>query len=171
VAALLHEWLAGLAEEFARVDALAQLVGNETDPRKALELLEEWERALGFPDEDFAIADTLQRRRSFLHWRYTDAGGASPQKLVDDAAVFGFIVTIDEYLPFRADEGCADDQHLDALWTHAFQVNAPAETIIYFRADESAAGERIEDYGNAELEALITRQKPAHTVALFAYGG
>jgi uncharacterized protein YmfQ (DUF2313 family) len=39
-----------------------------------------------------------------------------------------------------------------------------------FRAGLSAAGERLRTWGNDTLECKLNQLKPAHTIALFAYG-
>jgi uncharacterized protein YmfQ (DUF2313 family) len=162
--------LDALAQECARVDAMAVLLINESFPDTTQLLLPNWERVAGLPDECSQPAETLQLRRKALLAKVAARGGCTKQYFIDIALTFGFEITITEFNEFRVDHGRVEDPLCGEAWEFTFQVNAPEETINYFRAGESTAGEPLRNWGNERLECLINRLKPAQTLALFAYG-
>lgn len=168
---VLGRTLDGLAKEFARVDARAGALPEEADPRSATELLPDWERVAGLPDNcRNTLRDTLQDRRADLLSKITSSGGQSRAYFVEVAAAQGYDITIEEFRPFRAEESSAEDPVYDEDWLHAWRVRAPATSATFFRAGQSTAGEPLQAWGNDSLECRINQIKPAHTIALFAYG-
>ncbi len=167
--ATLTKFLAGLAEELARVDARAQVLIEEADPRTTLELLPDWERVAGLPDTCTVQPDTLQERRAALVAKLTALGGASRQYFIDVAAALGFAITITELGPFLAGHSAAGDAAGSEAWRPVWRVNAAEFTITSFAAGISAAGEPLRDWGNEILECVLRRLKPAHTEIEFFY--
>lgn len=159
-----------LADEAGRVDARGEVLIEEVDPRSSVELLLDWARVVGLPDPCSGWPPTTEGIRNAILERLTTPGGQSPQYFIDLAAKHGFTITIEEYEPFRVDDGHVDDllngDDVNFLWT----VHAPEETSIPFRVDSSGVDESLDYFGNAELECLINRFKPAHTRVIFAYG-
>ncbi len=45
------------------------------------------------------------------------------------------------------------------------------DNIVYFRAGQSLAGERLVEFGDPIIEAFFKELKPAHTYCYFAYKG
>ena len=43
------------------------------------------------------------------------------------------------------------------------------DTFRYFRADNSAAGDALESWGNAEMQCRLSKIAPAHTILIFGY--
>lgn len=164
------------ADELARIDARASDLLEESDPGTALELLGDWERVAGLPDACTPAPDSIAERRAALIARLTGQGGQTPAYFVELAASIGYVITIDEFRPFRAGMRCGERLY-DTAWAHAWRVNVqPAAvdtgsgvSVRYFRAGQSRAGERLVGYGSLDLECLITRARPAHTIVLFAY--
>lgn len=151
---LLMRLLHGLAEELARVHQRTLDLIGELDPRTTSEMIDDWERALGLPDPCAEPPATLEARRAEVVRKLTKTGNQSPQFFIDVAALFGFTVTITEFYdadPFK------------------WRVNAPEETVTYFRAGAGRAGDRLATWGNHLLECVIERLKPAHTTVVFAY--
>jgi uncharacterized protein YmfQ (DUF2313 family) len=169
-AAMLTEVLSAWSAELARVDQRADDLLNEGDPRITLELLPDWERVAGLPDPCAGAPETVAERRDRLVGRLTSRGGQSRQYFIDLAASYGFIITITEFQPLRVGFR-AGDRCYGIAWAFAWQVNAPEETVRIFRAGQSFAGEPLASWGNAILECVTSRLKPAHTHAIFAYGG
>lgn len=165
----LDDLLGAMAEELARIDARAEGLFNETDPRTTLELLDEWEAVAGLPDTCTDQADTLAERRDVLHAKITSIGNQSRQYFIDLAAALGYTVTITEFRPFVAGSN-AGDALTNGDWIFTWRVNAPAVTERIFVAG-SAAGEPLRDWGNEILECVINKYKPAHTLVQFGYGG
>lgn len=163
------------ADELARIDGRAADLFEETDPRSTLELLTDWERVAGLPDNCIPAPDSIAERRAALLARLTGQGGQSRAYFIDLAASMGYAVTMDEFAVFAAGSLAGDDLN-DDDWAHAWRVNVlpPAVdtgigfTITYFTAG-SDAGERLAGFGSLDLECVISRARPAHSVVLFSY--
>lgn len=162
--------LDGLATELARVDGRAWQLVEEADPRTTAELFLDWERVAGLPDacaEAFGGEQTLDQRRVALVAKLVTLGGQSPAYFIGLAAALGYAITITE---FHA-ETVNDDVNYplyDEAWTFAWQVNAALNTFTEFTAN-STVSDPLAAWGNALLECVINRLKPAHTLAIFSY--
>lgn len=167
----LHDLLDGMSIELSRLDGRASVLPQEANPATSLELLPDWERVVGLPDKcSGVIEETLQGRRNALLTKLTSTGGQSPTYFIELAASLGYTVTIEEFRPFRAGVSVAGDLLTNGPWVHTWLIRAPEVSITEFRAGLSAAGERLRTWGNDTLECKINQLKPAHTIALFAYG-
>lgn len=162
--------LQALADELARVDGRAQQLVEEADPRTTAELFFDWERVAGLPDacaQAFGGDQTMAQRRAALVGRLTTLGGQSPAYFIGLAATLGYAITITE---FRAH--CVNDDVeyplYDTAWNFAWQVNAALNTVTEITVD-STADDPLAAWGNALLECVIKRLKPAHTTVLFSY--
>jgi uncharacterized protein YmfQ (DUF2313 family) len=161
--------LDGMAQELARIDARADELTVEVNPLTTNELLPDWERVAGLPDNCAAeLADTVQGRRQALVAKLTGTGGQSRQYFIDVAAALGYTITITEFDLFHVGDPVGLPLYGDD-WQFAWQVNAPATTIVDFRVGESTVGEPLRSWGNDDLECKINQLKPAHTVAIFSY--
>lgn len=167
----LHDLLDGMSIELARLDGRASALPQEANPASSLELLSDWERVAGLPDKcSGALEETLQGRRNALLAKLTSTGGQSVGYFIDLAATLGYTVTIEEFRPFRAGMSVAGDALTNGPWVHTWLIRAPEVSVTEFRAGLSAAGERLRTWGNDTLECKLNQLKPAHTLALFAYG-
>lgn len=168
--ALLTRMLDGFAEEFARIDARADQLIDEADPRTTYELLADWERVAGLPGHCAALAAvdlTVEQRRAALVAKLTERGGQSRAYFIALAARLGFTVTITEYHEWSV----LDDVEAALAgpeWNFAWAVNAPLNTVVEWTV-ESDVEMPFAVWGNELLECAITEDKPAHTVALFVY--
>lgn len=167
----LYKAMDSFSQELERIDARSWDLIKETDPRTTFELISDWERVLGLPDECAGQAQTLQGRRNEILSKLTSSGSINRQFYIDLAASLGFEVTITEFRPFRAGLSVAGDALTNGDWIYAWRVNAPQNTIAYFRAGMSSAGEPLAVWGNDILECVIRKRAPAGTIVLFCYGG
>jgi uncharacterized protein YmfQ (DUF2313 family) len=88
----------GLAEYWGFVDSRAgDLLEQESDPRKTLELLPDWERAWGLPDPCYTAPLTIDERQLALVMRMTMVGSQSREFFISVAAMIGYTITISEY--------------------------------------------------------------------------
>jgi uncharacterized protein YmfQ (DUF2313 family) len=158
-----------LAAGFARLHrAVARLLVVEADPRTVEDLLPEWERAFGLPDPCVADAETtIVERRRVLTAKVAAKGGQSRAFLIALAAAHGYEVTIDEFRPATCVDPCDTPVYGDE-WAYAFRVNA-AELNVTWATCVDLCNVPLRTWGNARLECLIDRAKPAHTIALYAY--
>ncbi|MEQ5769997.1 DUF2313 domain-containing protein [Halomonas sp. H33-56] len=163
--------LRSLAEEPARVDQRAVELLREADPRRALEMLDDWERNYGLPEVCSGIGEqTLQQRRDALVSKIVTTGGQSRGYFIGVAEALGYAITIEEFRPFRVGMNRVGDPLTNGDWQFTWRVRAPAVTVRAFRTGRSAVGEPLRQWGNAELECKLTRLQPSHTILQFAYG-
>ena len=162
--------LDALAIELARIDARFDQLPVEAIPTTTTELLPDWERVAGLPDNcSGTIADTIQGRRADLVSKLTARGGQSRAYYIEVAAALGYTITILEFRPFRAGAGVAGGAITNDEWQFTWRIIAPNTTITEFRAGLSSAGEPLRRWGNQALECRMNQIKPAHTILQFAY--
>jgi uncharacterized protein YmfQ (DUF2313 family) len=161
--------LRGLAEEFSRIDGRGDDLLREVVPTTSIELLSDWERVAGLPDECITSSQTIQERRNALLGRLAGTGGQSAAFFIEVAKNLGYTVTITEFKPFRAGISRAGDALTNGDWVYAFRVNAPATTVSEFRAGIGSVGEPLRTWGNDLLECVLRRIRPAHTIIIFGY--
>lgn len=167
----LHDLLDGMSIELARVDARGEALPTEANPISTNELLSDWERVAGLPDKcSGVLEETLQGRRSALLTKLTSTGGQSAPYFIELAGALGYEVTIEQFKPFRVGMSRAGDSLTNGDWVFTWLIRAPEVSITSFRVGLSAVGERLRTWGNDALECKINQLKPAHTIALFAYG-
>ncbi|MGS1033322.1 putative phage tail protein [Burkholderia glumae] len=140
-------------------------------PSTAVELLPEWEAALGLPDPCAGESPSLAQRQAQVVARFTNNGGASIAYFVNYAKTLGFDIGISEFTPFRAGQQAAGDSCGEEGWAHTWRINAPSTTINYFRASASTAGEPLATWGNSVLLCEMNTLKPAHTLVIVANPG
>jgi uncharacterized protein YmfQ (DUF2313 family) len=161
--------LNAIAQTCARIDANSVLLLNESFPDTTTQLLPNWERIAGLPDDCSVLGDTYQIRRLNLIAKLTSRGGQSKSYFIEVAASLGYTVTITEFKPFRVSISRVGDPLCDATWLFVWQINSQLNTITWFRAGNSAAGEPLASWGNTRLECIMKKYKPAHTIVQFAY--
>jgi len=167
----LHDLLDGMSIELARVDGRGETLPIEANPASTNELLSDWERVAGLPDKcSGVLEETLQGRKNALLAKLSSTGGQSPAYFIELASVLGYDVTIEEFRPFRVGRSRAGDALTNGPWAFTWLIRAPEVSVTSFRVGLSAVGERLRTWGNDTLECKINQLKPAHTIALFAYG-
>lgn len=149
----------GLGDELARVEQRGKALVEETDPRTATETLAEWERMLGLPDEDIlAIPATNAERRTAIIQKLLRTGGQSAAYYEGIALAAGWVVyVVDGYGDTVARCGTAEcgDPMNGTAWAFVWRVDV----------DYSVTGA----LSSAELERVLTRISPAHTIVFFNY--
>jgi uncharacterized protein YmfQ (DUF2313 family) len=161
---------AGLAPTWVRHTQQNNNLLVDAFPATAVQLLPEWEAALGLPDPCAGESPTLQGRQAQVVARFGGSGGQSIPYYVGYAKTLGYDVTTTEFAPFRAGQSCAGDSCCSVDWAFTWQINAPPETITYFSAGISSADEPLASWGNSVLECELNEIKPAHTILNFTYG-
>ena len=168
--AALSRLLAALATELARVDGRAMQLVEEADPRTVAELFADWERVTGLPDAcavAFGGDQSMSQRRAALVGRLTTMGGQSSAYYVGLAAALGYAITISEFSEHSVNDNVEHPLY-GAAWNFAWQVNAALNTVTEFTID-STVDDPLATWGNALLECVINRLKPAQTTVLFSY--
>jgi uncharacterized protein YmfQ (DUF2313 family) len=179
----------GLAEYWGYVDTrAADLLENESDPRKTLELLPDWERNWGLPDPCMLNPPTsIGARRLALVAKMTMLGGQSRQFFLDVSNAYGYgNITITEYAPYMPGVSRVGDQsgiynpgdpdhyrwqlgpaEMRFYWT----IHVGSLSLEYFRCNSSVCGvNRLLEIGTAaDLECILDKLKPAHTEIVYDY--
>lgn len=159
----------GLGGVYARQTARANQLLVDAFPSGTVELLPEWEEALGLPDPCAGESPTVEQRRAHVVARLTNSGGQSAAYFIAYAAALGYTVSVENYAPFRAGRSRAGDAFADQDWSQTWAVEAPLETITWFRTGIGGAGEPLAAWGNTVLECELNAIKPAHAILQFHY--
>lgn len=168
----MHRLADSLSLELSRIDARLDALPAEALPLTTAEILADWERVAGLPDNcSGLLGPTLGARRADLVAKLASVGGQSRAYYQGVAAAIGFAVFIDEFRPFRAGASRAGDEITNGDWVFTWRVLGPEQTVSQFRAGAGSAGEPLATWGNSALECRIRQLAPAHTVVIFAYGG
>lgn len=137
------------AEEIVAVEAAAEAMLEQIDPRTATDCLEDFERVLGAdPCGRDVTAMSEPDRQALAHQRWTARGGQSIAYFEALAAKRGVQITIEEVHPSEADRLRAGDE----------LVNSPEQFIW-----------RVVMVGLSDVECDIRRAKPAYTEVVFTY--
>lgn len=167
--AIMAQAMSGFAPTWARHTARDNYLLVDAFPATAVELLPEWEAALGLPDPCAGEAPTLQGRQAQVVARFAGSGGQSVPYFIGYANTLGYTVTITEFTPFRMGQQRMGSQLGSQDWAFTWAVNAPLNTLTSFRMGISAMGEPLESWGNAVLQCELAEIHPAHTILQFRF--
>jgi uncharacterized protein YmfQ (DUF2313 family) len=174
----------GLAAYWGFVDnRAADLLERETDPRITLEMLSDWERAWGLPDPCLAEPLTIGERQRILVHRMTLLGAQSREFFINVAREIGHTIRIREYAPFMCGiSRCGIT--LDWVGNPRWQIGQPENRfywtarvdtarLIWFRVTKGQTGidPHLRIGISSDLECILNRWKPAHTLIIFDYSG
>ncbi|UEM11977.1 DUF2313 domain-containing protein [Bradyrhizobium barranii subsp. barranii] len=138
----------GLNNYWGYVDGrAADLLETESDPRKTVELLPDWERNWGLPDPCYTAPQTIAQRQAALVARMTLYGSQSREFYINFAAFLGYTITITEYRPFMVGIDCCGDGRVYGDGT--FMQDAWGRPIMDPNGEPVANGELSEwpNYG------------------------
>jgi uncharacterized protein YmfQ (DUF2313 family) len=180
----LHDAIVGFAAYWGFVDSrAADLLERETDPRYAMEMFPDWERAWGLPDPCFFHdSGDMGSRRAILMLKMTLLGGQSREFFYWVANQLGYSISIREYSPFMVGVSQVGDVRDDAgypRWTIGppemrfyWSVNVAGVSLVWFRVNAGQTG--IDPHLRIgipeDLECLLNKWKPAHTEIVFDFG-
>jgi uncharacterized protein YmfQ (DUF2313 family) len=179
----------GLAQSWGFVDSrAADLLEIESDPRKTVELLPDWERAWGLPDPCLPVPSTEELRRKTLVWKITLFGGQSRQWFYQFAReIVGTKIYIQEFAPYVCGlSQCGDTRPgPEGGWEeghYRWEIGKPeirfywrvqplGKTLHWFRCGRDNCGEDplCKITPDVALECILTRLKPAQTEIVFDY--
>ena len=161
--------MAALAPTYTRSGARAANLLVDAFPATTVELLPEWQSALGLPDPCVGASPLLSQEQGQVVARLTGRGkNQSVAFFINFAATLGYPITITQFAPFRAGRSAAGQPLCGSAWANAWQVNAPTFEVDYFAAGD-AAGEPLATWGSTALQCELQRVAPAHTTLLFQY--
>lgn len=148
----------------------ADVLLAEQQPDLTIQLLGDWERNYSLPDACVGGADApADARRLNLLARIRGRGDLSRQHMLDLAASLGYPgCTITEFGGMTCADPCdspVNGEDFIGVW----RLNVPIATAIFEATCESPCDVQLRRWGNTQLECVIVRHKPAHTVVLFGY--
>lgn len=152
---VMKELVQGKAVELARVDARVDALLLERNTLTTTELLSEFEAEFGLPDDCIDPSTyTTAERRAALNTKLTSLGSLRPNYYIGIAESLGYTgVTVTMYTPFWCGLGVSGDPCGDQ------------ETIFYWTLKWTYDMTKPLQDGQ-DLECLVNRYKPAHTVAI-----
>jgi uncharacterized protein YmfQ (DUF2313 family) len=175
----------GFAAYWGFVDGrAADLLEIESDPRKTVELLPDWERNWGLPDPCLPDATSIKERQLMLVMKMTWLGGQSRQYFIDLLEWLGFTIVIKEWAPFMAGVSEVGDTRPEPADNFRWYIGPPEMRfcwsvsvsgvgLIWFRSSNGRAGTdpHLRIMAPEDLMCLINRWKPAHTTLVFDFSG
>lgn len=158
--------LDALGVTFDRVRGLAAQLIEESDPRTAVALLPEWERAVGLPDACDALADTIAERQRRAHAKLIRKGGWSRDYFTRIAAALGYQITLVEHTPATCISDCTaaldpDDLTVDGWprpWPFVLDIHAPATTTGELDCRAGGCDEPLRWWNNDYLACVLRRE-------------
>ncbi len=165
----LRSLLIGLAGILSDEEGVLNDITYEHQIDQTTQLLEQWEAALGLPDDVFTSLGTLAERRNNILIKLGRTGVQSAQDFIDLAALLGFTVSI---IP-GADRGIFPlhfpvyifDKPQTARFLMVTTVYTTAVPNVFPLAFPIVFGSGI----NTVLERLFTKLKPANVELAFEY--
>lgn len=131
--------------------------------------LGDWERNYNLPDPCLGPSATFDQRRVSLLAKLVGLGDLSRSHMIEIAAALGYTgCTVTEFGPMTCADACdsaVNGEDFIGVW----RLNVPAATLIQTATCASPSNVALRSWGNAQLECVIGRRKPAHTIALFGY--
>lgn len=164
--------LRGFAMVWAKIHNRALNLTNEANPYTTLELLPDWERNLGLPDEcSKGLSTTLQERRADVVAKYLDEGRQDIAYYYELAKSLGYEITIIEYRPFISGfSRCGDRLNGGHDVRYHWTVKVHGPRVILFRTGASTPPERLGVVRRAtDLECRVKKQSEAHSNPIFSY--
>jgi len=195
VKAALMKAVNGLAQIWGYVDGrAADFLEREADPRSTFEMLPDWERNWGLPDPCWSEAFTIGDRQKFLVQRMTIEGGQSRQFFIDSEQANGHTIHIKEFRPFMVGIDAVGDNrryYLDSnrnlqITDYPYMVGPPENRfywtahvdkakLTWFRCGGGGGQCGVDPHLRiglaSDLDCLLNRWKPAHTIVIFDYSG
>lgn len=161
--------LAAMAEELARFEERAEVLLAEGDPRGAVELLTDWERIAGLPDDCNQANGELSERRQSVATRLAEVGDVSEPGWIARAAALGHQITLATHDPAV----CGQLQCGDPLnpYTSNFELEITVPVVLTHPAEcgNLQCGDELGAYNTQRLECELDRVRQAHTVLHFNY--
>ena len=140
-----------VAIEFARVDERVSELLVESIPSRCTELLDDWEAALGLPDDCYSPTSTEERRAAIVS-RLVGTGGNSLADYTALAAALGYSApTFTTYPAFLSGRGRSGDRITNGPWRSTAMVSIAPGAF------------------DALLECAFLHQKLAHETLLFDF--
>lgn len=171
---VLDSILHAIAQELARVDAQADRVLEEADPRTSFDLLQQWFTDWGIPSACLAaLADpTLEEKRRELITKITSSRSLTAQFFRDVAETLGYEADIVTYSAFTVRD-TADKSLFGTEWNTAYAMGIAVKSSSSQQLFNTTwtVDQPLAVWGDRLFECLMRELVPAHVTAIFEYQG
>lgn len=142
----------------------------EMNPRTCTATLADWERVYGLPEAwifSLGIVQSIAERRAALVAKVTMLGGQTKAFFIALAAAHGYTISITE-MTLHTTESDTEVPVNDDQYRFIWQVNSALYNLRELTSEDDTEMPTAV-WGNALLECVINRYKPAHHYVIFAY--
>lgn len=162
-----------IAAELLKLEGRINTCLDEADPRTTAEMISDWERVWGLPDECSPLGATLQERRTAIISKMLISGGMPPifyQRLIES---MGYDVDdLIEWKPLvigeRLTTGTMTDPDPMTRFNWGWGIRGFSANM--FECGVSQCYDPLGDWSDAtELVCRINKLKPAHTAVIFNF--
>lgn len=169
--ALLTRLLTAMAAMLLAAQLRFNALLEQADPRRATNMLPDWERLLGLPDRCTPSGLQLADRQRAAYQRLTEQGGQSIPYFIGMAELLGEpgVTISDGFRAFTCQSACDEPLYsISDIFTWIVNIPRAALNVRPFDAN-SACDSALQEYEPSLIECAFRERKPAHTTVLFAY--
>lgn len=148
--------LRGMSGELFRANGLLKTYNDEILPDQTVKFIEEWESALGIPDDCFKVTGTLNERRTQVLTKLASLGVQTIADFENVAAIFGIPATV----LAGSESGITFASNRVARFTIVINITLPERFPYTFPFT-------FGDGTTVLLECLFNKLKPANCKLLF----
>ena len=162
----LRKFLVGLAAELKRTEDYLYFSSNEKDARITTNLIEEWESAVGIPDNCFSNEVPIDQRRLQVLAKMQALGVSTAQDYIDLAALIGYDITISYPVeqtfyppydvPFSPIYGIPESRYVFIVTGIGIVPNVPPYDVPFSLNN-----------GQSIIQCLFDNLKPANSVIIY----
>lgn len=171
---MLDAVLHSIAIELARIDAKADKVLDEADPRTSFDLLDHWFTDWGIPSACLTtLSDpTLEEKRRQLIAKILSGSSLTTQFFKDMAETLGYEAEIVTYSAFTVNDS-VDKGLYGTEWNTAYSMGVKVKAISTQRIFNTTwtVDQPLSVWGDRLFECLMRELIPAHVTAIFEYQG
>jgi uncharacterized protein YmfQ (DUF2313 family) len=170
----LQTLLLGMCHEMAAVEDRETDLMNEKNPASTTELITDWERICGIPDDCTPnVAQTLEERREIVLAKVASRGGQDKQFYLDLCEDLGWpSLEILEFPPMFVGAAHCAGPCQPFIWNFIWAVLGISDKYSWARSGTASSGDYIltVDSEGGTVKCYLTLQKPAHTRVIFPTG-
>ena len=148
--------LRGMSGELFRSNGLLKTYNDEIIPDLTVKFIEEWESALGIPDDCFKVTGTIDNRRKQVLTKLASLGVQTIEDFENVAAIFGVTATVFS----GSGSGLTFSSNKVARFTIVINITLPERFPYTFPLT-------FGDGTTVLLECLFNKLKPANCKVLF----
>ena len=158
-----------MASQVSEVDRSAANLLTEIRPNTTFDLLPDWERVLGLPDDCSDLGSDVTTRRASVLALLVTQPTLHPDDYVEIGERYGVTITVDDLNQTRADAVPSLDT-TNGKWRFVWFIDIPASADNRTFRVNSRVNERLTTFSrNTELECRLLKAAPAHTQLQIGY--